>query len=165
MEVHVLDALRRDHHVPLDKIRVALDYLQRHFGSKHPLADERFATDGLDLFVQKYGQLINASRDGQLGMKEILEAYLKRVERDPKGVAVRLYPFTRKRTPDEPKSVVIDPFISFGKPILAGTGIPTSIVAERYKAGESVSELSSDYGRSDLDIEEAIRCELELEAA
>jgi uncharacterized protein (DUF433 family) len=165
VEVHVLDALRRDHQVPLDKIRVALDYLQRHFGSKHPLAEERFATDGLDLFVQKYGQLINASRDGQLGMKEILEAYLKRVERDPKGVALRLYPFTRKRTPDEPKSVVIDPFISFGKPILAGTGIPTSIVAERYKAGESVSELSSDYGRSDLDIEEAIRCELELEAA
>jgi uncharacterized protein (DUF433 family) len=165
VEVHVLDALRRDHHVPLDKIRVALDYLQKHFGSKHPLAEERFATDGLDLFVQKYGQLINASRAGQLGMKEILETYLKRVERDAQGVALRLYPFTRKRTPNEPKSVVIDPFVSFGKPVLAGTGIPTSIVAERYKAGESVNQLSSDYGRSDLDIEEAIRCELELEAA
>jgi uncharacterized protein (DUF433 family) len=165
VEVHVLDALRRDHHVPLDKIRIALDYLQNQFGSKHPLAEERFTTDGLDLFVHKYGQLINASRAGQLGMKELLETYLKRVERDAKGVALRLYPFTRKRAPNEPRSVVIDPFVSFGKPVLAGTGIPTSIVAERYKAGESVRQLSSDYGRSDLDIEEAIRCELELEAA
>lgn len=165
VEVHVLDAIRRDHHVPLDKIRIALDYLRNQFGSKHPLAEERFATDGLDLFVQKYGQLINASRAGQLGMKELLETYLRRVDRDAKGVALRLYPFTRKRAPNEPKSVVIDPFISFGKPVLAGSGISTAIVAERYKAGESVSQLSADYGRSDLDIEEAIRCELELEAA
>jgi uncharacterized protein (DUF433 family) len=165
VEVHVLDALRRDHHVPLDKIRIAVRYLRDHFGSEHPLADEKFATDGLDLFVQKYGQLINASRAGQLGMKELLEAHLKRVDRDAKGIALRLYPFTRKRTPNEPRSVVIDPFVSFGKPVLAGTGIPTSIVAERYKAGESVSQLSADYGRPDLDIEEAIRCELELEAA
>jgi uncharacterized protein (DUF433 family) len=139
--------------------------LREQFGSEHPLAEERFATDGLDVFVQKYGQLINASRVGQLGMKELLETYLKRVERDAKGVASRLYPFTRKRAPEEPRSVVIDPFISFGKPVLAGTGIPTAIVAERYKAGESVGQLSADYGRSDLDIEEAIRCELELEAA
>jgi len=165
VEVHVLDALRRDHQVPLDKIRDALDYLRKEFGSEHPLAEERFTTDGLDLFVQKYGQLINASRVGQLGMKELLETYLKRVERDAKGVALRLYPFTRKRASEEPRSVVIDPFVSFGKPVLAGTGISTAIVAERYKAGESVGQLSADYGRSDLDIEEAIRCELELEAA
>lgn len=165
VEVHVLDALRRDHQVPLDKIRVALEYLRDQFGSKHPLAEERFATDGLDVFVQKYGQLINASRVGQLGMKELLETYLRRVERDAQGVALRLYPFTRKRAPDEPRCVVIDPFVSFGKPVLAGTGISTAIVAERYKAGESVGQLSTDYGRSDLDIEEAIRCELELEAA
>jgi uncharacterized protein (DUF433 family) len=98
-------------------------------------------------------------------MKELLETYLKRVERDAKGIALRLYPFTRKRASEEPRSVVIDPFVSFGKPVLAGTGIPTAIVAERYKAGESVGQLSADYGRLDLDIEEAIRCELELEAA
>jgi len=165
VEVHVLDALRRDHQVPLDKIRHALDYLREEFGSEHPLAEERFTTDGLDLFVQRYGQLINASRAGQLGMKELLETYLKRVERDAKGVALRLYPFTRKRADEEPRSVVIDPFVSFGKPVLTGTGISTAIVAERYKAGESVGQLSADYGRSNLDIEEAIRCELELEAA
>jgi uncharacterized protein (DUF433 family) len=78
---------------------------------------------------------------------------------------VRLYLFTRKRDLREPKVGVIDPHISYGRPILVGTGIPTAVVAERYKAGESVDELAEDYGRSRNEIEEAIRCELWLEAA
>jgi uncharacterized protein (DUF433 family) len=94
-----------------------------------------------------------------------MEAYLRRIERDHAGLAARLYPFTRKRSPDEPKAIVIDPRISFGRPILAGSGVPTAIVAERYKAGESIDELAEDYGRERLDIEEAIRCELDVEAA
>ena len=52
-----------------------------------------------------------------------------------------------------------------GERVLVGTGIPTAIVAERYKAGESIDELAEDYGRSRNEIEEAIRCELWLEAA
>lgn len=165
VEAHVLDAIRREHEIRLDKIRSAIQYLQSEFGSSHPLADHRFATDGLDPFVEKYGHLINVSQSGQLAIKELLQAYLRRIERDAAGFAVRLYPFTRKRQQDEPKAVVIDPYISFGRPVLAGTGIPTSIVAERYKAGESVEQLADDYGRASLEIEEAIRCELELEAA
>ena len=98
-------------------------------------------------------------------MRVLLDAHLRRIERDPSGLAVRLYLFTRKRTPQEPKVVVIDPMISFGKPVLAGTGIPTAVIAERYKAGESMDELAGDYGRERFEIEEAIRCELEVEAA
>ena len=78
---------------------------------------------------------------------------------------IRLYPFTRKRELDEPRAVVIDPFVSFGRPVLAGTGISTAVVAERFKAGEPMGALADDYGRSLLEIEEAIRCELPLEAA
>jgi len=76
-----------------------------------------------------------------------------------------LYPFTRKRDANEPRVIVIDPRRSFGRPVLVGTGIPTAIVAERYKAGETVDQLADDYGRARLEIEEAIRCELFLEAA
>jgi uncharacterized protein (DUF433 family) len=61
--------------------------------------------------------------------------------------------------------VVIDPHISYGRPVLVGTGIPTAVVAERYKAGEPIDELAEDYGRSRKEIEEAIRCELWLDAA
>jgi uncharacterized protein (DUF433 family) len=49
--------------------------------------------------------------------------------------------------------------------LLAGTGIATTVIAQRYKAGESIAELAEDYGRSTPEIEEAIRCELWLDAA
>ena len=56
--------------------------------------------------------------------------------------------------------LVIDPRISFGRPVIAGTNIRTSIVAERYLAGESINALARDYGRDHGEIEEAIRCEI-----
>ena len=62
-------------------------------------------------------------------------------------------------------AVVIDPYVSFGRPVLVGTGIPTAVIAARYKAGESVDDLADDYGRSREEIEEAIRCERFREAA
>ena len=165
VEVHVLDAIRRKHGVRLTKVRKALDYLSSKFPSTHPLADHWFETDGLDLFVEKYGQLINISREGQLEVRNLIHAHLKRIERDPNGVPIRLYPFTRKREPDEPKAVVIDPRVSFGRPVLAGTGIATALIAERFKAGEPIDKLAEDYARPPSEIEEAIRCELPLEAA
>ena len=165
VEVHVLDAIRREHEIPLPKVRRALNYLRAQFPSKHPLADQTFETDSLDLFIQKFGHLINVSRDGQLAMRSLLQAHLRRVERDAKGVPVRLYPFTRKRQPDEPKAVVIDPYVSFGRPVLVGTGIATLVIAERYKAGESVDDLADYYARPRVEIEEAIRVELSLQAA
>lgn len=165
VEVHVLDAIRRQHQIRLVKIRQALGYLRQHFPSRHPLADQKFETDGLDLFIQRYGQLINISQAGQLAMRSLLAAHLQRIERDPQGIAIRLYPFTRKRLPDEPRLVVIDPYVSFGRPALTSSGIATAVIAERYKAGESVDELADDYGRERLEIEEALRCELQIEAA
>jgi uncharacterized protein (DUF433 family) len=169
VEIHVLDGIRRKHNIPLEKVRIAVNYLAKQFPSKHPLADQDFQTDGLNLFIQKFRQLINISQEGQLAMQEILQAHLHRIERDVKGIPVRLYPFTRKRefveSQLEPKAVVIDPHVSFGRPVLAGTGIPTAVIAERYKAGESVDDLTKDYGRQRLEIEEAIRCELWTEAA
>lgn len=164
IEAHVLDAIRREHGIPLPKIRIALDYLWR-FPSEHPLAIQEFESDGLNLFIEKFGQLINMSQSGQLAMRAILEAYLRRIERDPLGFPCRLYPFTRKGTPDEPRVVVIDPYVSFGRPVLVGTGVPTAVIADRYKAGESIESLADDYGRNRLEIEDAIRSELQLEAA
>ena len=165
VEAHVLEAIRREHDIPLQKVREAVAFLARHYSSKHPLADHHFETDGLDLFIERAGLLINLTQSGQLAMRQLVQAYLKRIERDPKGVPLRLYPFTRKRELDEPRSIVIDPFVSFGRPVLAGTGISTAVVAERFKAGETMEELARDYERSLLEIQEAIRCELPLEAA
>jgi uncharacterized protein (DUF433 family) len=164
VEAHVLAAIRRRHGVMLPKVRIALDYLKRQFRIERPLIDQTFQTDGLDLFVERYGELIYASREGQLAMKEIVGVYLKRIDRDAKGLPMKLYPFTRdteaKAAPaSDPRAVVMSPAVSFGRPVIAGTGIPVSSVYERYKAGDSIADLARDFRLEISAIEEAIRCE------
>ena len=165
VESHVLEAIRQRHGIKFWRVRGAVEYIERHLDSRHPLVEQRFVTDGADLFVEQFGRLVNISREGQLAIKELIQTYIRRIERDSAGFPIRLYPFTRERKPDEPKTIVIDPYISFGRPVLAGTGIATMIIAQRYKAGESIEELAEDYGRPTSDIQEAIRSELWLNAA
>ena len=95
-----------------------------------------------------------------MAIRECLERYLKRVDRDRVGRVARLYPFTRSlRNEATPRVVVIDPIVLYGRPVIAGTRIATAIVYERWKAGESVRELAEDYQRETVEIEEALRCE------
>lgn len=162
VEAHVLAAIRRKHGVTLANVRSAIDHLRSQYGIDHPLADARFKTDGLSLFIEILDQLVNVSMRGQTAIREIMEAHLERVEHDEKGVAARLFPFTRYGAAkvEQPRTVMIDPRIAFGRPVLTGTGIPTAVLADRYKAGESMQDLAADYECDRELIEEAIRCEL-----
>ena len=164
VELHVLAAIRRQHRVPLPKVRSAVGFLAERFGTAHPLIDHQLQTDGLDLFIDYFGRLLNASRDGQVAMRSVLESALRRVERDADGLPVKLYPFTRAAMADAPALVVIDPRVSGGRPVIAGTGVATEVVAQRYKAGESIEELALDYDRPETEIQEALRCELQAAA-
>jgi len=164
VEAHVLDAIRREHRIPMPNVRLALDYVRKQCGWKHPLAEQRFETDGVNLFISRFHDLISASESGQLTVRELIKAHLRRIEHDSSGFALRLYPFTRKDDLDQPKIVVIDPYISFGRPTIAGTGVSTGIIAERYKAGDSMDALADDYGCERAQVEEAVRCELALAA-
>jgi len=164
VEAHVLAAMRRRYGVKLPKVRAALDYLRRHFDTKRPLVDQSFQTDGLDLFVERYGELINASREGQQAMKALIAAHLQRIDRDPVGIPIKLYPFTRDTESSalpnqDPRVVVMNPSVSFGRPIVAGTGIPVAAIYERYRAGDSVAQLAKDFSLNISAVEEAIRCE------
>lgn len=167
-ELHVLAAIRRRHGVKMRSIREAIRYLgknaKRPADKRHPLIGRDLETDGLDLFAEQYGQLVNISRAGQTAMREVISAALRRIDRDPQGIPIKLYPFTRAAMDDAPAMVVIDPALSAGRPVIAGTGLATQVIAERYKAGESVRELARDYERRDAEIEEAIRCELQTAA-
>lgn len=166
VEAHVLAAIRREHKVPLPAVRKALRYVQDHLEVERPLVQAEFETDGLSLFVERLGQLINASKEGQTAMREILQAHLRRIERDGKGLPIKLFLFTRRDGAEPgPAPVVVDPRIAFGRPVLVGRSVPTAVLADRFKAGESLKELARDYETSPAEIEEAIRCELDRQAA
>jgi uncharacterized protein (DUF433 family) len=166
VEAYVLTAIRRKHQIALPTIRRGLDYLVRKLAAKRPLIEQQFATNGVDLFVDHLGQVINISKDGQLEMADLIRAYLERIDRDAKGLPIKLYPFMRSQAPrEQPRSVVIDPRVSFGRPVIAGTGIPTAVLAEQFKAGDPIPLLAKEYGADEEAVWDAIRCELDLEAA
>jgi uncharacterized protein (DUF433 family) len=163
-ELHVLSSIRRVHQVRMPAVRQAIDYLRERLNSDHPLLEKKMLTDGKDLFIEQYENLVTISRQGQMAMKEILAVYLRRIEWDNGGKPVRLFPFTRDRYGESPELIAIDPRIRFGKPCISGTRIPTSIIAERHQAGDSIELLATDYGRKAEEIEEAIRYESRIAA-
>jgi uncharacterized protein (DUF433 family) len=161
VEAHVLAAIRRDHQVSMQRVRPALDFLERKLGVTHPLAHKELLTDGVNLFAEHLGDLVNLSEDGQLGVREYLRAHLQRVAHDREGLAEKLFPFSRgSESLEQPRVVVLDPRISFGRPSIAGTSIRTDVIASRLKAGESIEELAADYDIESDQIQEAIRYEL-----
>lgn len=163
VEAHVLASIRTTHGLPLYKARDAVEYLREKFGSEHPLAEFDLETDRMDLFIKSFGTLLNISRSGQLAMHDIVKIYLERVERASDGAPLRFYPFTRKDhfAAKDVKLVVIDPYVSWGRAVLRDSGIPTSMIVQRFWAGDSIMHLADDYSREPTEIEEAIRCELE----
>lgn len=159
VEAFVLAGIRREHEIPLPKVRKAVDYLHRTFSSKRPLADEQFQTDGIDLFVEKMGSLIGATQEGQIQMREIIRDRLKRVHRDPKGVPEKIVLFPAPRDKAGSADVVIDPRLSFGRPVLDRLGVRTAILAERFDAGDDIDVLAREYAAPPEAIQNAIRCE------
>jgi uncharacterized protein (DUF433 family) len=159
VEAFVLAGIRRDHEVPLPKVRRALDYVRRSFGTRRPLAEEQFETDGADLFVEKYGALVGVSQEGQLQMREMIRDRLKRVRRDLKGLPEKLILFPAAEAGEGRADVVIDPKRSFGRPVLDGLGVRTTVVFERFMAGENVEILARDYAVPAQAVQDAIRCE------
>lgn len=172
LEAHTLSSLRRRHQISPANVRKAIDTLRAIYPkSNHPLLELDFQTDGVSLFVEDLSSLINLSKGGQRAIRELFDVHLQRVERDDTGLPVKLFPFVRN--PDasveelkaEPRPVEINPRVSFGKPVLTGTGIPTISIAERFQAGENPLDIADYYERDVSEILEAIRYETHLRAA
>jgi uncharacterized protein (DUF433 family) len=163
VECWVLASLRQREKIPLPNIRDAVETLREKYKSVHPLAEREFETDGVDLFIWEATRLINLSKHDQYDLKEVMQAYLHRIDRDVEGIANRLYPFTRKAQltsqEESPRLVVIDPTISFGRPVLKGTGVSTAFLTSRFRGGDPLEMLAKDYGCNICDIEEAIQWE------
>jgi uncharacterized protein (DUF433 family) len=155
VECSVLAALRKDHQISLQKVRKALDYVTSELRVERPLIKEAFSTDGVGLFVERYGSLIDVSRDGQIAMREVLQAGLTRIERDEDGLAARLFPW--RRDPHEPRIITVDPRVSFGQPTLASTRVPVEIIRERFEAGDTIECLAADYRVNPALIEDLLR--------
>jgi uncharacterized protein (DUF433 family) len=163
LECHMLAAMRKVYDLRLPKIRRAVEHLSANTAFRHPLIEQPLYTDTVDVLIKEIDRMVNISRGGQFVIPEIIAVHLERVEYE-KG-KFKFYPFVRERSATEPKYIVINPAIGFGKPVIAGTGISTAVIASRFNARESVPDLAKEYGLEDKQIEEAIRWETRAIAA
>ena len=124
--------------------------------------DERFETDGIDLFIENAGgRKVDAGSGGQHALPGVMDRYLIRIERDAESVARCFFPFTRPPTDEhQPRIISIDPLIAFGRPTIHGTGVATEVVATRFVAGDSLVTLHEDFGIDLTSLEEALRWEM-----
>jgi len=160
VEAHVLRALRFKHEVRMQAVREALDYAERHFSIRRLLLSDQLRAAPGRMFLDRYGELIQISESGQHAIREYFEAHLERLDRDPRGVPIRLFPASRvSGILTSPKVIVIDPRVSFGRPVIDKAGIKTSTIVERFDAGESLGEIAEDYDIGVPEVEEAIRYE------
>lgn len=155
VEAHVLRALRTVHLVKMAAVRDALAYAERSLGIDRLLLREELRTSGQEVLLERLGQLISLTKSGQLAIRRILAAYLKRVERDESALPLRLFPL-RPGSSYNTRTIVIDPLVSFGRPTVAGSGISTEALISRIDAGETVTALAKDYGLRPAQIHDAV---------
>jgi uncharacterized protein (DUF433 family) len=166
LECHMLAAMKKIYNLKLPKIRRALADLNSHNEFKHPLIEQPLFTNRIDLLLKDLDHIVNISRknkQGQYEIPEIVSVHLERVEWDKE--TFKFYPFVRERSAQEPKYILISPKVGFGKPVIAGTGISTAVIASRFNARESMPDLAQEYGLTEEQIEEAIRWETRAVAA
>lgn len=164
VELYVLEGLRKVHGVQTSRIRSAVNFLLSTEKSRHPLADYDIRTEGKNVVFYKNEKPLNASLWGQYEIEEIIGNYLRRVERDPHGVALRIFPYTKReqleRKEQPPRTIEINPAVCFGLPVLSNSRLTTGFLATRFRGGDSVPAIAKGYGRSVAEIKEAIEWEL-----
>jgi uncharacterized protein (DUF433 family) len=140
-------------------VREALDYAQREFNIPRLLLSRELQATPGNVFLERFGQLINLTRAGQLAAKQLLHAVLERVNWNPAGLPDRMFPVSSYDIDAlklAPKLIVIDPAISFGRPIVASKGIRTSAIVSRIDAGEEPEDIAADYGLEPQEIDAAL---------
>lgn len=130
LELRIVKAFTK-HNVSLRVIRAAIDNAKAIFSTDYPFTANRFLTDGKSIFYEalhEHGEIkLTDLVKRQVVFEHIIRPELYAgIEFTATGEAKRWFPI--KQSDD----IVLDPEISFGKPILAEYGIRTDMLAEAY---------------------------------
>jgi uncharacterized protein (DUF433 family) len=155
IEAHVLRALRTEHGISVKALRQALAFAERTLHIERLLLRQDLLAEAGQVFLERYGQLINLSASGQLAVRQVLTAHLHRVKWQNE-FPIRLYPFVLTEAVQAEMPIAIDPRGSFGRPVIASRVISTASIVERIDAGESVPDVAADYELSIEEVEQAV---------
>ncbi len=162
VEALVLSSMRKSG-VAMQRIRPALDVLQREIGIEHALASRRLYTDGAEILYDyaekqegspeaKLADELTVLRSGQRVFKEVIDEYLKLITyADDEYASIIVVPIYNKA------KVIVDPTRSFGAPIFADGAAPVANALERFWSGESLQEVADDFGIPVDHLEDVVR--------
>ncbi len=157
-EAFVLSSFRRAG-VPLQRIRPAVEVLEKEIGVDHALASKRLYTDGAEVlfdYANKRGERevmdLVVVRTQQRQFSGVVKDYLKRIHYGGDGWAdsVRLPTYGNAR-------VIVDPKVAFGLPIVSHGGARVEDLVDRFQAGDSVAEIATDFSVPPDEVEDVIR--------
>jgi uncharacterized protein (DUF433 family) len=138
--------------------RGVLQYTKEVTRSEYPLLDEDISVLPRHVFLTQKNKVLDLINPrGQFVFREIVSIFASRIDRDKRGLMVRLYPWRLWRDGDERRPVLVDPNILSGRLVITGTRIPAIAVATRKKSGESVKDIARDYGISQQRVTESLR--------
>jgi uncharacterized protein (DUF433 family) len=157
VEANVLWAVRQVHRIPMAMVRKAQATAEQQFGIDRLFIREELRAAPGKLFLEIYGELVDLSNTQQLALRAILLDRLERVVHQ-NGIASQYWPVSPTQK-DKARVIVVDPRISFGRPVIAKRGVTTSALADRADAGESPAEIARDYDLEEHEVEEAISFE------
>lgn len=132
LELRVVNHLR-EKGISLQAIREAITFAKATYNDEHPLISRRFMTDGKSIFSETAKKTNDSELLDLLKRQYVIKPVVEKglfagIEYDTFGKkALRWRPNVKKF-----KSVVLDPELSFGKPIIDGTGITTSTLYDAY---------------------------------
>jgi uncharacterized protein (DUF433 family) len=161
VEVHMLRALRVSHGSSMGQVRSAMAYAEKHLDINRLLLREDLHSAAGDVFLHRLGELINLSRSGQISMRRVWQRHLERVVFDDDQLPGRLFPFfpSAGAGDSDARTILIDPRIDFGHPVVASRGISTAVIVRRLNAGEDVQDLAVDFQLDACEIEDAVAYE------
>ena len=164
IEANVIAELRREHGVKMPRVRTALEFLADNVPVAHPLVQtELLVTPNQRVYIVYEGKRIDISAGGQWPLDSVVSNLLRRVHRGRRGILAffpRVAPHGQGAVSDDDYApIVVNPEICFGRPVIAGTGIPTDVIADRWMGGDSVTKMAEDYDLSEEHIRAALRFE------
>jgi uncharacterized protein (DUF433 family) len=136
-------------------LRIAHERARRRIGHDHPFSTGKFKSAGrailLEVATESKDRVLEDIVTRQFEFKRVISPYLRGLIFDS-GFVVRWFP-RRNRT------IVIDPSLSFGQPIVAKGGVPTNVLARSYRAERSFERVAKWY---DVDVP-SVRAAVEFE--
>lgn len=139
LELRFVDAFRT-HGVSLQAIRCAAHHARDYFQSPYPFTCHQFLTDGRHIFAEVREEtgdesIIDLARKQSVFVSIIRPSLYSGIKYNQAGQAAKWHPMAKSQR------VYLDPQVSFGKPVVSYSAVPTDSLFQSWKAEEQDTNL------------------------